>query len=88
MSRHTNNSDCSMTVVVKLVGYNGDDHFLLLKLKGAGGLADYLASQTLYPTAARGKGLVHCAHQSCILPPESGGNTLSVLLMECLWLSS
>ena len=39
MSQHTNNTDCSVTVV-KLAGYNGDDHFLLLMLKGAGGLAD------------------------------------------------
>ena len=41
MSRHTKNPDCSVTVV-KLAGYNGDDHFLLLMLKGAGGLADPL----------------------------------------------
>jgi len=38
-----NNPDCSVTVtVVKLAGYNGDDHVLLLMLKGAGGLADTL----------------------------------------------
>ena len=44
MPRHTNNPDFSVTVV-KLAGYNGDDHFLCLKgLKGpgAGGLADTL----------------------------------------------
>jgi len=34
MSRHTNNPDCSVTVV-KLAGYNGDDYFLLPMLKGA-----------------------------------------------------
>ena len=41
MYRHTNNPDCSVTVV-ELAGYNGDYHFLLLMLKGAGGLADPL----------------------------------------------
>ena len=40
MSRHTNNPDCSVTVV-KLAGYNNDDdHLLLLMLKWAGGLVD------------------------------------------------
>ena len=38
MSRHTN-PDCSVTVV-KLAGYSGDYHFLLLMLKG--GLEDPL----------------------------------------------
>ena len=41
MSRHTKNPDCSVTVV-KQAGYNGDDYFLLLMQKGAGGLADPL----------------------------------------------
>jgi len=34
MSRHTKNPDCSVAVV-KLAGYNSDDHFLLPMLKGA-----------------------------------------------------
>ena len=41
MSRNANNPDCSVTVV-KLAGYDGDDHFLLPMLKGAGGLAEPL----------------------------------------------
>jgi len=41
MSRHTNNPDCSVTVVI-LAGYNDNDHFLLLMLKGTSGLADPL----------------------------------------------
>jgi len=41
MSQLTNNPECSVTVV-KLAEYNGDDHFLLLILKGADGLADFL----------------------------------------------
>jgi len=44
MSWHTNNPDCSVTVV-NLAGCNGDDHFLLLVLKGAGGLVDSLPHQ-------------------------------------------
>ena len=50
MSQHTNNPDCSVTLV-KLVGYNGDDHFLLLMLKGVGGLADPLPYH--FPQAIR-----------------------------------
>ena len=41
MSLHTINHDCSVTVI-KLAGYNRDDNFLLLMLKGAGGLANPL----------------------------------------------
>ena len=41
MSRLKNNPNFSVTVV-KLAGYNGDDHFLILMLKGAGGLVDPL----------------------------------------------
>ena len=41
---------------------------------------DSLASETLYPTAARRMGLVHSTHQSHILPPESGGN----IYFECI----
>jgi len=42
MSWHTNNTYCSVTVV-KLAEYNGDDLFLLLMLKQAGGLEDPLS---------------------------------------------
>ena len=77
MSRHANNPYCSVTVV-ELAGYNGDDHFLLLILKGASGQADPLPYHFL-----RGKDRYHTSlFGQSVLPML--GNSSPALLWGCI----
>ena len=79
MSRHTNNPDCSVTVV-KPAAYNGDVHFLLLMLKRGGSLADPLPLPYHFP---QGKDRYHISlsGQSVLVML---GNSSPALLWGCI----